>query len=170
HQPAAVQHGDRARHVPRLRVLRIDRLDRSESGHGAMLLGQGKRSRKGPPGRERTKQRRRTTGSWTAAQRPGRSDWLKLLFATGGHARAAAGSATFVFALLGHAAPATAPQPLPLLDQLSHLLAALVADLRVELGAAARAHALSALLPDLLVELVPALCFDGLAALLADLL
>src|SRR5205085_10555980 len=61
-------------------------------------------------------------------------------------------------------------EALPLLDQLADLLAALVTNLRVELGTTAGAHALSALLADLLVELVPALRLDGLAALLADLL
>src|SRR2546430_16575106 len=61
-------------------------------------------------------------------------------------------------------------EALPLLDQLADLLAALVTNLRVELGTAARAHALSALLADLLVELVPAFRLDGLSALLADLL
>src|SRR5207248_591696 len=61
-------------------------------------------------------------------------------------------------------------EALPLLDQFADLLAALVTDLRVELGTTAGAHALSALLADLLVELVPALRLDGLPALLADLL
>src|SRR5207248_2307543 len=60
--------------------------------------------------------------------------------------------------------------PLPLLDQLTDLLPALVADLRVELGPSRCAHRLSALLADLLVELVPALRLDRLAALAADLL
>src|SRR5262249_19639648 len=63
-----------------------------------------------------------------------------------------------------------AGQPLSLLDQLADLLPALVADLRVELGAPRRADALAALLADLLVELVPALRLDRLAPLASDLL
>src|ERR1700682_2388766 len=60
--------------------------------------------------------------------------------------------------------------PLPLLDELADLLPALVADLRVELGAARRTDRLATLLADLLVELVPALRLDRLTAFAADLL
>src|SRR5262249_745156 len=63
-----------------------------------------------------------------------------------------------------------AGQPLSLLDQLADLLPALVADLRVELGAPRRADALAALLADLLVELVPAPRLDPLAPRASDLL
>src|SRR5215813_4721140 len=65
---------------------------------------------------------------------------------------------------------ALAGQPLPLLDQLTHLLAALVTDLRVELRAARGTDGLAALLADLLVELVSALRLDRLPALASDLL
>src|SRR5258708_19015602 len=60
--------------------------------------------------------------------------------------------------------------PLALLDQLADLLAALMADLRVELGTARGTDGLAALLADLLVELMPTLGLDRLAALAADLL
>src|SRR5207248_9604072 len=97
---------------------------------------------------------------------------LLFLAASGVHPRRAAGSAVLFRGLDDLRSPRLVcpAEALPLLDQLADLLAALVTDLRVELGTTARAHALSALLADLLVELVPALRLDGLPALLADLL
>src|SRR5205085_11777090 len=61
-----------------------------------------------------------------------------------------------------------AGHPLPLFDQLAHLLAALVTDLGVELRAASGTDGLAALLANLLVELVPALRLHRLAALASD--
>src|SRR6516225_9997876 len=69
-----------------------------------------------------------------------------------------------------HVPLTTTTAGLPLLDELTDLVAALAADLLVEGRPPLGLDRLAALLANLLVEARPALGLDGVAALLADLL
>src|SRR5439155_8787503 len=86
HQPARIEHRDRARDVPRLRVHRVDRLDGSAPRHRAMLRARHERRKKSGGGRSAcprrqrgkllgspaAKRTRRPPDRWTAAYRRGR--------------------------------------------------------------------------------------------------